>query len=77
MLPPKKRISSSFLILCSLPTAAVGFFLSTITASLSWILSSRHGLHIDNIALIWLAGSLSGAMSLPALLKLEASASFR
>ena len=67
MLETQPRLSTGYLVLLSLPTAAVGFFLSAITASLSWILSTRYGLHIDNNALIWLAGPLARLLVQPLL----------
>lgn len=65
MLNIQKRLSTSFLILLSLPTTAVGFCLSAGVASMSWILSTRYGLKIDDIALIWLMGPLFGLVVQP------------
>lgn len=59
------RHSTGFLILLSLPTAAIGFSLSAAVASTTWLLSTRYGLHLDNIALIWLAGPLMGLLVQP------------
>lgn len=65
MLNIQKRLSTSFLVLLSLPTTAVGFCLSAGVASMSWILSTRYGLKIDDIALIWLMGPLFGLIVQP------------
>lgn len=65
MLNIQKQLSTSFLILLSLPTTAVGFCLSAGVASMSWILSTRYGLKIDDIALIWLMGPLFGLIVQP------------
>ncbi|MBI3346388.1 MAG: MFS transporter [Burkholderiales bacterium] len=65
MLDAQKNLTTSFLILLSLPTAAIGFCLSAGIASSTWLLSTRYGLNIDNIALIWLAGPLMGLLVQP------------
>lgn len=65
MLDAQRRLSTGFLMLLSLPTAAVGFSLSAAIASTTWLLSTRYGLHLENIALIWLAGPLMGLVVQP------------
>jgi len=44
MLDAQKRLSTGFLILLSLPTAAVGFALSSGIATTTWLLSTLQGL---------------------------------
>ena len=44
MLDAQKRLSTGFLILLSLPTAAVGFALSSGIATTTWLLSTRYNL---------------------------------
>lgn len=61
----QKRLSTSFLVLLSLPTAAVGFTLSSGIATTTWLLSTRYNLHVENIALIWLMGPLMGLLVQP------------
>lgn len=65
MLEAQKRLSTGFLILLSLPTAAVGFALSSGIATTTWLLSTRYNLHLENIALIWLMGPLMGLLVQP------------
>ena len=65
MLDAQKNLSTGFLILLSLPTAAIGFCLSSAVATTTWLLSTRYGLHLDNIALIWLMGPLMGLLVQP------------
>jgi maltose/moltooligosaccharide transporter len=65
MLDAQKRLSTGFLILLSLPTAAVGFALSSGIATTTWLLSTRYNLHLENIALIWLMGPLMGLLVQP------------
>lgn len=61
----QRRLSNGFLILLSLPTAAIGFCLSSAVASTTWLLSTRYDLHLENIALIWLMGPLMGLFVQP------------
>jgi maltose/moltooligosaccharide transporter len=49
-----------FFALISLPATAIGFALSVQMASLSWILSNKFGLKIDEVGLVWAAGPLTG-----------------
>jgi Na+/melibiose symporter-like transporter len=65
MLDAQKGLSTGFLILLSLPTAAVGFALSSGIATTTWLLSTRYNLHLENIALIWLMGPLMGLLVQP------------
>lgn len=57
---PRNVCPNWFLVLLSLPTAAVGFALSSGIATTTWLLSTRYNLHLENIALIWLMGPLMG-----------------
>jgi MFS family permease len=61
----QRRLSNGFLVLLSLPTAAIGFCLSSAVASTTWLLSTRYDLHLENIALIWLMGPLTGLLVQP------------
>ncbi len=65
MINAQKRLSTWFLVLLSLPTAAVGFALSSGIATTTWLLSTRYNLHLENIAFIWLMGPLMGLMVQP------------
>lgn len=65
MLAIQKKLTNSFYALLSLPATAVGFCLSTQVATLSWILSTKFNLHIEDVALVWLAGPLSGIIAQP------------
>lgn len=64
MEPPKTgalaRISTAFYLLLSLPSTAMGFGLSVQISALSWILSEKYGLKIDEVGFVWLAGPLAG-----------------
>jgi len=65
MLQIQKKLNSTFLALLSLPATAVGFALSTQIAALSWLLSTRFGLDIHDVALVWLAGPMAGIIGQP------------
>ncbi len=65
MLGIQKKLSKSFLALLSLPATAVGFALSTQIAALSWLLSTRFGLDIHDVAVVWLAGPMAGIVGQP------------
>ena len=65
MLAIQKKLTNTFYGLLSLPATAVGFCLSAQVATLSWILSTKYNLHIEDVALVWLAGPLSGIIAQP------------
>jgi len=60
MLAIQKHLSKSFLAILSLPATAFGFALSVQISALSWILSTKFGLEIHEIGLVWAAGPLAG-----------------
>lgn len=61
----QKDPGALFFAILSLPATGVGFALSTQVAVLSWILNTRYALHIEDVALVWLAGPLSGIIAQP------------
>ncbi|MFN7550277.1 MAG: MFS transporter [Pseudomonadota bacterium] len=60
MLRMQQRLSVPFLVLLSLPSTAMGFALSVQISALSWLLSTRYGLDIHEIGIVWAAGPLAG-----------------
>ena len=60
MLAMQRKLSTPFLILLTLPATAMGFALSVQISALSWILSTRYGLDLHDIGLVWAAGPLAG-----------------
>ena len=60
MLELQKRMRAPFFILLSLPATAMGFALSVQISALSWILTTRYGLDIHDVGLVWAAGPLAG-----------------
>ena len=55
-----KKISNGFYFLLSLPSTAMGFGLAVQISALSWILSTKYNLKIDEVGFVWLAGPLAG-----------------
>ncbi|MGI9544851.1 MAG: MFS transporter [Cyclobacteriaceae bacterium] len=60
MLAIQKKLTNSFYALLALPATAMGFALSVQISALSWILSTKYGLKIDEIGLVWAAGPIAG-----------------
>jgi maltose/moltooligosaccharide transporter len=60
MLSIQKRLTNSFYALASLPATAMGFALSIQISALSWLLTTRYNLHIDEVGFVWAAGPLAG-----------------
>jgi maltose/moltooligosaccharide transporter len=60
MLDIQKRLSNSFYALLSLPSTAMGFALSIQISALSWILTTKYNLRIDEVGFVWAAGPLAG-----------------
>jgi len=48
MLDIQKRLTKPFYVLLSLPATAMGFALSVQISALSWILSTKYGLNIED-----------------------------
>lgn len=62
MLRMQQRLSVPFLMLLSLPSTAMGFALSVQIAALSWLMSTKYGLKLDEIGFVWAAGPLAGIL---------------
>jgi len=58
----QRRLSNSFYALSSLPATAMGFALCIQISALSWLLSTRYGLDIHEIGVVWAAGPLAGIL---------------
>ncbi|KRP14000.1 MAG: hypothetical protein ABR95_08700, partial [Sphingobacteriales bacterium BACL12 MAG-120813-bin55] len=44
----------------ALPATAMGFALSVQISALSWLLSTKYGLSIEEVGLVWAAGPIAG-----------------
>jgi MFS family permease len=62
MLENQKKLTNTFYALLSLPATAMGFALSIQISALSWILSTKYDLKIDEVGLVWAAGPLAGIL---------------
>jgi maltose/moltooligosaccharide transporter len=60
MLRIQEQLTKSFYVLISLPATAMGFALSIQISALSWLLTTKYNLHIDEVGFVWAAGPLAG-----------------
>lgn len=60
MLKMQKNLTKPFFMMLSLPATAMGFALSVQISALSWILTTKYGLDIHEVGLVWAAGPLAG-----------------
>ncbi|MBD0400338.1 MFS transporter [Flammeovirga sp. EKP202] len=65
MLEIQKQLKSSFFVLLSLPSTAMGFALSIQIAALSWILNTKYGFDIHEVGIVWAAGPIAGIIGQP------------
>ncbi|MDP4711732.1 MAG: MFS transporter [Saprospiraceae bacterium] len=56
----QKHLDPIFYVLLSLPSTAMGFALSVQISALSWILSTKYNLKIEEVGLVWAAGPIAG-----------------
>ncbi len=60
MLDFQKKLTNTFYAVLSLPATAMGFALAVQIAALSWLLSTKYGLEIRDIGLVWATGPFAG-----------------
>ncbi|NLR91248.1 MFS transporter [Flammeovirga agarivorans] len=65
MLEIQKKLKSSFFVILSLPSTAMGFALSIQIAALSWILNTKYGFDIHEVGIVWAAGPIAGIIGQP------------
>lgn len=65
MLEIQKKLKSSFFMILSLPSTAMGFALSIQIAALSWILNTKYGFDIHEVGIVWAAGPIAGIIGQP------------
>lgn len=56
----QKELGLPFLSILSLPATAMGFALSVQISALSWILSTKYHLNLEEIGWVWAAGPIAG-----------------
>lgn len=62
MLEIQKKLTNSFYSILSLPATAMGFALSIQISALSWILSTKYHLRIEDVGLVWASGPIAGIL---------------
>ena len=65
MLKIQEKRNNAFFAMLSLPATAMGFALSVQISALSWILSTKYGLDIHEIGIVWSAGPIAGIIAQP------------
>jgi MFS family permease len=60
MLDAQRKLTNPFYALIALPATAMGFALSIQISALSWLLTTRYGLDIHQVGIVWAAGPLAG-----------------
>jgi MFS family permease len=58
----QKSRNGVFFTVLALPSTAMGFALSVQISALSWILTTKYGLDIHDVGLVWAAGPLAGIL---------------
>jgi maltose/moltooligosaccharide transporter len=56
----QEQLTKPFYALLSLPATAMGFALSIQISALSWLLTTKYNLRIDEVGFVWAAGPLAG-----------------
>lgn len=56
----QKKLSNIFYVILSFPATAMGFALSIQISALSWIMSYKYHLNIEEVGIVWAAGPLAG-----------------
>ncbi len=62
MLPSQRSLSNSFYALLSLPATAMGFALCVQISALSWIMSTKYHLNIEEVGFVWASGPIAGIL---------------
>lgn len=62
MIAIQKKLSNTFYSLLSLPATAMGFALSIQISALSWILTTKYGLNISDVGIVWASGPIAGIL---------------
>lgn len=62
MLASQRNLSNSFYALLSLPATAMGFALCVQISALSWIMSTKYHLNIEEVGFVWASGPIAGIL---------------
>ena len=62
MLSSQRNLSNAFYALLSLPATAMGFALCVQISALSWIMSTKYHLSIEEVGFVWASGPITGIL---------------
>ncbi len=62
MLEMQRKLSNFFYIVLSLPATAMGFALCVQISALSWIMSTKYHLNIEEVGFVWASGPIAGIL---------------
>ncbi|MCS6807550.1 MAG: MFS transporter, partial [Bacteroidota bacterium] len=60
MLEMQRKLTHAFYIVLSLPATAMGFALCVQISALSWIMSTKYHLNIEEVGFVWASGPIAG-----------------
>lgn len=62
MLDMQRKMTNSFYAVLSLPATAMGFALCVQISALSWIMSTKYHLNIEEVGFVWASGPIAGIL---------------
>jgi maltose/moltooligosaccharide transporter len=62
MLDFQRKMSNTFYMVLSLPATAMGFALCVQISALSWIMSTKYHLNIEEVGFVWASGPIAGIL---------------
>lgn len=62
MLDMQRKMTNSFYAILSLPATAMGFALCVQISALSWIMSTKYHLNIEQVGFVWASGPITGIL---------------
>jgi maltose/moltooligosaccharide transporter len=62
MLEMQRKLTNAFYITLSLPATAMGFALCVQISALSWIMSTKYQLNIEEVGFVWASGPIAGIL---------------
>ncbi|MFY7997609.1 MAG: MFS transporter, partial [Candidatus Kapaibacteriota bacterium] len=62
MLDMQRKMTNMFYVILSLPSTAMGFALCVQISALSWIMSTKYHLNIEEVGFVWASGPIAGIL---------------
>lgn len=62
MLDMQRKLTNMFYVVLSLPATAMGFALCVQISALSWIMSTKYHLNIEEVGFVWASGPIAGIL---------------